>query len=425
LARIDYTLQAHGYHAEKAGVAHASRPVDVWLRRAYRLRYLVLVAWGVLWLLPPSHYSLAGLNDWLPFEIGARTLVHYHHMPVFSTPALHVYADNPQLQFGPLPLLLLAPFQSLSPHSVAIGFGMAMVAAGVASMAALESAARRLLPTSTQPTLSLVAFLLGIELVPVWSFEVGYWHHLDDVLTVLLVSGAAALIAREGPWWACGLLLGTAAATRPWGIICVPLLLALPRAQRAGTALVTFVAAVAWWLPFVMAAPATVTSMLDFQPVAGAGSVPHLLGLEGNAAGWLQPLQIIAGMTAVAVMVRRGGWESAMLAGMAVRTLLEPTAYSFYLFGPVMAALLVDLSRIDRTRIPRWTISTLALLWALPRLNTHTPLWGVTFGSVHLPTWIAAARVLWSVAVLAVLFAPRLVPALRPVRPREAQPTTG
>ena len=82
-------------------------------------------------MLPPSDYSLGSMNDWIPFEIGARTLVHYHHMTAFATPALHLYADTPQLQFGPLPILLLAMFQGFTPHAVAVGFGVAMVAIGV------------------------------------------------------------------------------------------------------------------------------------------------------------------------------------------------------------------------------------------------------------------------------------------------------
>src|SRR3954467_13534361 len=123
----------------------------VWGARAFPFCFLLLICWGVLWMLPPSSYTLGQLNDWIPFEIGARTLVHYHHIAAFETPALRLYADTPQLQFGPLPILLLAAFQSYSPHAVAVGFGVAMVALGVASMAAIESAARTMVtPAATR-----------------------------------------------------------------------------------------------------------------------------------------------------------------------------------------------------------------------------------------------------------------------------------
>jgi hypothetical protein len=390
----------------------------------WRLRYVLLVGWGVLWMLPPSSYTLGSNNDWIPFEIGARTIVHYHGMWQFASPALHLFADTPMLQFGPLPVLLLAPFQVFAPRPVAIGFGVAMIVAGVAAMVALEAAARTLLPQITHRRLRVVTFVLELVLVPVWSFEVGYWHHLDDVLALLCVSLAIAVVARQGTWWAFGLLIGTAAATKPWAVLAAPLLLALPRPEWARAALVTMAAAAAWWAPFLVAAPATVHALGQYSMLPDPGSVLYLLGVHVNGAGWLRPLQLATGMTMVGLLVRRGRWQDALLAGVATRILLDPFSYSYYALGPMLGALLADLARVEERRTPRWTISTLALVWLFPRLNTHTPLWGVLAAPVHLPTLGAAARLVWALTVLAVLVAPRVAARAPQLRLREAPAST-
>ena len=408
MVRNDHTLQGWPGLAEDTHVADALSTRRAWLSCTPRLRYVLLVAWGTCWFIPPNSFTLARINDWLPFEVGARTIVHYHHMWEFSTPALHLFADNPLLQFGPLPALMLAPFQVFSPHGVAIGFGLAMVVAGVAAMAALEAAARTLLPAAMHPRARRTAFAIELVLVPIWSYEVGYWHHLDDVLALLCLSLAALVIARQGPWWLFGVLAGTAAATKPWAVLGVPLFLAFPRPLWAKTALATLAAGAAWWLPFIVAAPQTVNALGNYHTSPSLGSPLYLVGVHADGAGWLRPLQMLAGMGVVALLARRGRWQDALFAGMAMRIVFDPFAYSYYAMGPLLGALLVDLSRIERRRMPRWTIATVLLVWLLPRLYTYVPLWGFTVSRVPLPSVSATARLVWALSVVAMLVAPHI-----------------
>ena len=375
-------------------------------RLAFRLRYVALVGWGVLWMLPPNHYTLPLNNDWIPFEVGARTLVHYHHIKAFQTPALHLYADTPFLQFGPLPIYLLAAFQSFKPHAVATGFCVAMITAGVVSIAALESAACALVPPQRQAQVRRTTFAIAAVLVPIWSFEVGFWHHLDDVLALLCVCLGLRVIATRGAWWLLAALLGTAAATKPWAVVCTPLLLALPREKWAKTALATIATGIAWWLPFLLAAPGTLGALGGYATFPYPGSVWFLLGVHANGADWLRPLQLGAGLAAVGYVTLRGRWRDALLVGSAVRILLDPFSFSYYVFGPMLGALLVDVT--ERKRLPRWTLGTLAFIWLLPRMSTHSPLWGVVLPPVHLPTLSAIARLVWALAVVARLVTPDL-----------------
>lgn len=397
----------------------------MWLQRARRIRYPLLVAWGIVWLLPPNAYSLRLPNDWLMFEIGARTIVHYHHMWAFSEPALHLFADTPMLQFGPPPVLLLAAFQGFSPHSVAIGFGIAMIVAGIASMRMLEVTALTLVPAPAHRRARRVSLALQVVLVPLWSYEVGYWHHLDDVLALLCISGALLVIARSGSWWVFGLLVGTAAAIKPWAIIAAPLLLALPRPHWAKATLATMAACAAWWAPFVVAAPHTISALGQFHMPASGGSVLHLLDIRADNSNWLRPLQLGAGMLGVGLLARRGRWQDALLAGIAVRILLDPYAYSYYVMGAMLASVLMDLNRVERTRVPRWTIASVALVWLPARLAITTPFWdGIKYHAMHIDGVVGATRLVWAVVVLAVLMRPLFATAGLHLRPREVPAAT-
>ena len=387
----------------------------------WRGRYVLLVAWGVAWMLPASHYTLPNNNDWIPFEVAARTLVHYHHIAAFNTPALHLYADSPMLQFGPLPVYLLAAFQAFRPHTVAMGFAVAMIVAGVASLAALEAAALRALPAEAHRRVRRSAFGLALVLVPVWSFEVGFWHHLDDVIALLCICLALAVVARHRPWWQLALLAGTAAATKPWAVVLVPLLFALPRREWPRATLLTVATVLMWWAPFLIAAPGTVGALGSYATFPDPGSVLYLVGLHVDGAGWLRPLQLGTGMAAVGYLARNGRWQQALLAGSAVRILLDPFSYSYYVMGPLLGAFVLDLRRCAVRRLPIWSPVTLFGVWLLPRLNTHTPTWFGGLTPVHLYNVSALARLVWAGGVIAMLLRPEPVASRQPrLRPQRA-----
>jgi hypothetical protein len=224
---------------------------------------------------------------------------------------------------------------------------------------------------------------------------------------MLCLSVAIMLLARSGPWWAVALLVGTAAATKPWAVIALPLLLVLPRRLWLRAICAALITAVAWWAPFLVAAPDTLGAVGHYQTVPSPGSVLYLLGQHSDAANWVRQLQFVAGMGVVAFIVRRRRWPDALLAGMAIRSALDPFAYSYYALAPLLGAVLVDLTRTSRTRVPRWTLATLAFVWVLPRLSTHFPVWGDTLPRlVNAPTVSAVALVIWCGLVLWRMTAP-------------------
>lgn len=85
-------------------------------------------------------------SDWIIFEIGARTLTHWHHLPFYSGNPLHLYQDDPVIQIGPPPLLLVAGTQWLSPHVVSGMWVYLMSLMGVGAIGFTEAAARRVCP---------------------------------------------------------------------------------------------------------------------------------------------------------------------------------------------------------------------------------------------------------------------------------------
>jgi hypothetical protein len=57
-------------------------------RAAVRYRYPLLMVWTLPWFFLAQKYRTGGLNDWLDFEFGARTLIHYNSH--YNTGALHL-----------------------------------------------------------------------------------------------------------------------------------------------------------------------------------------------------------------------------------------------------------------------------------------------------------------------------------------------
>ena len=329
--------------------------------------------------MPGFERTSRNLNDWLAFEVGARTLVHYQNMEIWSTPALHLYVDNSQLQIGPPPMLAITPFEQFSPHAVALGFGLVMCALGVASLAALESCAKTLAARHLHTRITALAFVIGVVVVGVWCHEMGIWRHLDDAMAITSVTLGLWLCARHGPWWVIALVLGTGVASKPWVVVAVPFLLGLPRPLWGRTALLLLATAAAWWSPFVIAAPSTVHALASYRTHPGPGSILNLLGVTGDVSGWLRPAQFAAGIAVASFVAAGGRWVAAPLAGLAARVAFDPYAYPYYGLGPLVAAVIVDLS--SGSRFPRWTALTMLVEFCIPMFGSPA------VGAIDRATW--------------------------------------
>jgi hypothetical protein len=335
-----------------------TRRLALW---AVKLRYALLMSWATVWF---GWQYPARPGDWLYFEEASRVLMHFS--PAFGIDGgpLHLYADMPFLQIGPPAVLATIPSQLLGHRVGQATAAVALMALGVFCIRQLELSAVAL--GATRARCAAVALVGGVILLPVWSTAAIWWMHLDDVIALALVTLAMPAIARNR-WWLAALALGTAAASKPWAVIVLPMLLALPARDRARAIIAAVVTCALWWLPFVLADPSTVQALGRIQISTSADSSLRALGWSSPwSPTWMRWAQFVAGAVVVALVVRRGRWVAAPLAGFAVRVALDSQTYSYYGVGPVLGALAVDIH--GRHRVPVWTIGAVAIEYGLPAL---------------------------------------------------------
>ena len=147
----------------------------------------------------PATTASDGLSDWLYFEFGARTLIHYNSH--YGGGALSLYANHPVIQIGPPPLLVVAAVQWLPHDPSSVGLAALMALVGLWALRCAEVTARELLPVGRARTVTLRALWAGVPALAMWSYEAAQWRHFDDVMAITFTLWAASLIARRRMWW--------------------------------------------------------------------------------------------------------------------------------------------------------------------------------------------------------------------------------
>ena len=320
------------------------------LDRVARFRWPIVLGW--LAVVAALSAIWASDGDWNWFRTGSRALL---GDPVPGMEGgVHLYASSPRTQIGPPGLVAATAFTWLpQPWDLwvaRLAMSLALVAMlwlvdRLAEAHGVDERARR------RGTL-----LGGLVLVPSWVDVAVEFAHLDDVLVLLLVVAAMALLVRGRPTWAA-VAIGLALATKPWAVVAAPVLLrgGWRGALRPG-ALAAAVAA-ACWLPF-LADPDTLGQLWQFRLQVQPQSALAVLGVEagGPVPGWVRPVQMVGGLALGALAARRGHWTGVLLVGLAVRVALDPNPLLYYTVGPVVGALVWDMTR-TRTGIP-WTAGT-------------------------------------------------------------------
>jgi len=199
-------------------------------RWAWPVVALVSVAWTVAWI--GRTWTPSGLS-WHFFVTGADAL--------FGGTGLRTYADHPELQIGPLSLLV-TPSLAWLPGESGREFGQVLMAlAGPLLLGWLVP----LMPVRHR----IVRWLLAVVvLVPTWMVLAVRWAHADDVLAMVFAVAAVRAVRAERPVLT-GLALAAAIAAKPWAIGFVPLILVLQRDRMR--AAITVAAAVAAFSPLV------------------------------------------------------------------------------------------------------------------------------------------------------------------------------
>jgi hypothetical protein len=313
-------------------------------RRTRRRIWSVLWAWTGFWALV---HTPGGGYSWHYFSLAARLLAG-------SGPSsgLHVYGAHPELQIGPLAMVVAVPIRAINPALGTFIAPLLLTATGPLLLAGLVRARDRFV----EHTSPLLLLSTGTLLLPVWTEVTTHYAHLDDVLAMGF-AGGAVVAARYGSAAATGLLLAAAIDSKPWAAGFVVLLLVLPRHRRWAAAAVLALGVAAAWLPFVLGDPGTV-SLTHFSIDNVDDSALRALGItSAGTPSWDRPAQLLLGVTAAWFALRRGRWQHVLLVVVAARLLLDPQTYPYYTSGLVLAAAVADLLSPGR-RLPLWTLGT-------------------------------------------------------------------
>lgn len=366
-------------------------------RPLVRWRYVILLVETVTVFVPQYLVTTANrtLGEWYFFLAGAEGLT--HGTPGFGAPALHLYVNNPNLQIGPPPLELVAVIQHYTtPTQVEVILATVMALVAVVLVRLFERIG--LAMGADGQRVRSMALLGGLVVVGLWVDQSAQWRHLDDVMALSATAFAVSVILRVraglsgrlAAWWLAPLLLGLAAASKPWALVFAPLLLGLPRPKWVRAAGILIISAAIWWAPFVIAAPDTITALGRQRLYPAPGSVPYLFGLRGDTSHWLRSAQFALGLAAAFAIGLRRSWLAVPVVALAVRVATDPFVWPYYGMGYLLLALAVDLWRRQSRRgsIPWACVVTAVVFYALPAL---TP---VTVAALGRLAWGVAAVVL-------------------------------
>ena len=378
--------------------------------------WLAISVWTAGW--GWNRHDPSGIS-WHFFSGGVRWL--------FGARGLHLYADHPDLQIGPLAFLVVQALSPLPPATQRVVAQVLMTAVAPLLLVILAP-----LVGGTPARRRVRLLLSGLVLAPAWTVLSVRWMHLEDALALLLsvlaVRWVALAVRAGGPRWAAsagGLALGAAMAAKPWTVGFVPILLVLPVRELLPAAGTSVALAAAAWGPFLVADTATIAA---FHPLLGVSDSSGLwtLGYRGTQVpAWDRTVQLILAPVAAAAVALRRRWPGVLLAAIAVRLALDPQDIGYYAAGAVLAALVFDLLATDST-LPWAGLVTAVVFWQpfvtdFPHRFTTTH--GLTLWWFRHPAVVGSVHLAWSLAALLLVVRPRRDPPVaRPVRRAHREP---
>lgn len=353
-----------------------------------RFRYVVLslatgvAAWG--------QHGRAG-GEWRQYFVtGSELLFGVHHKYSLAPGGLHLYANYPDIQIGPLSLGAAAPLRFVGSDQGLVAGTVLMSLMIVVLLAVLERVAkRRFTDSADHRRIELTMVLGGLVVVGAWAELSSAFTHLDDAL-VMCAAIAALWAVAERRSVALGIALGLALAAKPWAVVLLPLMLAVRGRDRLRAVVIAAALTAAAWAPFVIFDPRTLsaaTPSVDTDPA----SVLHLFGVPlGSGPGWVRLVQLSVALAVGLAAAATGRWYGVPLVGIAARMVLDPGVFPYYTSSLVLAALAWDLLRSRRPWPGAAVLSFLAL--------------DVAHVAVHVPEARAVLRLVVGVALVAWVF---------------------
>jgi hypothetical protein len=334
-------------------------------------RFGFLGGWTVVWFLI---FNVRGGYSWHYFTQGSILLF---DGAASGSPAggLHLYANYPQLQIGPFTFAVAQLLRQLGPSGGRLFAELVMTALGLVVLHLVERIALTVRPAlASDPRLPRTLLYGGSAFVIGWVDLAAAYGHLDDVLALLCVTLAVWALISDLPAIA-GICLGLSADAKPWALVFLPLILAVPNRIRRHAALWTAATIVCAWLPFVVADFHTLT-VAQFTITNEPSSALRALGVTAPSTPWWdRAAQIALGCGLGALAVYRRRWPAVILLGVGARIALDPGVYGYYTAGVLLGALFWDLLGLRRTA-PIWTIASGTALAVAPALITDTRLLG-------------------------------------------------
>ncbi|HJP77366.1 MAG TPA: hypothetical protein VJ914_24065 [Pseudonocardiaceae bacterium] len=351
---------------------------------------LVILAVGLQLVL----YTHSGYS-WHYFTEAASLLIGQNPPGDLLMGGLHLYANYPQLQFGPLSILsglLLLPVSDTGWFLVS----WLMTLCGLAVLYLLERTVHVLRPDLDRDSWPAACTMLvgGTSFLISWELLAVHFTHLDDVIAlVLLAIGLFAAVERAPVL--TGLCVGLAVDAKPWALACAALLLGFPLRQSWRAIAVAVAVIGAAWLPFVLGDPHTLSAAASFVIPNSPASALRALGVaNATTPSWDRVAQIGIGCVLGVIAIVRRRFPAVIALGIGTRIALDPSVYTYYTAGLAFGVLLWDL--VGRTG-PIPVLGALCLL-------------GLTVASVgtHNQQLLGELR-LWTVVIVAaaVLLLPR------------------
>ncbi|WP_051450466.1 hypothetical protein [Actinospica robiniae] len=292
------------------------------------------------------------------------------------TGGMHIYADYPQLQIGPVSFVVAQGLRHMGPANGLYAAEIFMTGLGLVALHVIERIAAASRPEAIGDRRWHHTMLVGgAPFMIGWTDLSVAYAHLDDVLALIFALVALWSVAAGLPALT-GVCLGLSVDAKPWSLVFLPMILALPRRAWHYAAAWTTLVVMLGWLPFVAADFHTVAAASQFTITNERDSALRALGVgDPVTPRWDRAAQIALACLLGAEAVRRRRWPALILLGVGARVALDPGVYGYYTAGVLLGALLWDLVG-SGLWMPIWTVASGAVLAATPLLISDAALRG-------------------------------------------------